>query len=77
VNYGLNKSQVLFLLQRLSPEIIYQRLNNSITFNNYYDQKDSRYYRRKIWFDNETKEEIKNLGGFLYSKVFPELNDKT
>ena len=55
---------------------MYERQNKAMTFNYNYDDANSPYYRRKTWFDNETKAEIKNVGGFLYEKVFPELKQK-
>lgn len=73
--YGLNESQILFLLQRIGHENMYNRFNQSVTFNNYYDNKESKYYRQKIWFENASGKEIKNLGGFLYEKVFSELSN--
>lgn len=76
-NYGLNDSQALFLLQRLTPETIYKRLSDSITFNSHYSDEKSKNYQRKVWFENETGTEIQNLGGFLYSKVFTELNENS
>jgi hypothetical protein len=75
VDFGLKERQVLFLLQRIGQENMYNRFNLAVTFNNHYDNKESKFYRQKIWFNNNTKEEIKNLGGFLYEKVFPELNN--
>lgn len=73
--YGLTESQILFLLQRIGHENMYNRFNQAATFNNQFDNKQSIHYRRKVWFDNETKAEIKNLGGFLFEKVFPELKN--
>lgn len=75
LDFGLNESQILFLLQRIGHENMYNRFNNSVTFNNHYDNKESKHYRRKVWFENESGAEIKNLGGFLYEKVFPELKN--
>lgn len=72
-NYGLGEKQILFLLQRIGYKVMFSRVNEAITFNRNYDKRDSQYYRQKIWFDNKTGNEIKNLGGFLYEKVFPEL----
>lgn len=73
LDYGLNKNQILFLLQRIGHENMYNRFNQAATFNNHYDNKNSSYYRRKIWFDKKSGAEIQNLGGFMYEKVFPEL----
>ncbi len=73
ISYGLNEKQVVFLLQRLGYAEMYKRLNEAITFNNQYDNKDSKLYRRNVWFENNSGNEIKNLGGFLYEKLFPEL----
>lgn len=75
ISYGLSEYQVLFLLQRLGPAEMYRRLNEMITFNKNYDNKDSLFYRRRVWFENETNNEIKNLGGFLYETMFPELKE--
>jgi hypothetical protein len=72
---GLSESQVLFIMQRIGFEEMYNRSTNAITFNREYDNKDSAYYHRKVWFDNYDKSEIKNLGGYLYDKVFPELKN--
>lgn len=72
-SYGLTEGQTIFLLQRLGHENMYNRVNSAITFNNHFDNKESKHYRRKIWFKNDTGEEIKNLSGFLYTTVFPEL----
>lgn len=74
MDYGLNKSQILFLFQRIGYRVMWERFNNAVTFNNRYDDKDSPLYRKKIWFCNETKEQIRDLAGFLYKKVFPELH---
>lgn len=71
--YGLTESQILFLLQRIGQENMFNRFNKAVTFNQHYDNKESKFYRQKIWFNNEAGEEIKNLGGFLYEKVFTEL----
>lgn len=71
--FGLNESQILFLLQRIGHENMFARFNKAVTFNNEYETKGSPYYRRKIWFENETKKEIINLGGFLYEKVFNDI----
>lgn len=71
--YGLNESQILFLLQRLSTGEIFTRINQRITYNNHYDNKKSPNYRRHVWFENETGAEIKNLGGFLYERVFGDI----
>lgn len=73
LSYGLNESQIMFLLQRIGSENMYNRFNKAVTFNNQYDNKESNFYRQKIWFDNETKAPIKNLGGFLYQKVFADI----
>lgn len=72
-SFGLTENQVLFLLQRIGQENMYNRVNSAITFNNHFENSESKYYRRKIWFTNDTGEEIKNLSGYLYEKVFPEL----
>lgn len=71
--YGLTETQILFLLQRIGYQEMFRRVNEAITFNNQYDNKQSSLYRRKVWFDNSNGAEIKKLGGFLYDKVFPEL----
>lgn len=71
--FGLNESQILFLLQRIGHENMYNRFNKAVTFNNHYENKESKFYRQKIWFENETGSEIKNLGGFLYEKVFADI----
>ena len=71
--FGLNESQILFLLQRIGHENMYARFNKAVTFNNHYENKQSKFYRQKIWFENETGNEIKNLGGFLYEKVFADI----
>lgn len=71
--YGLNESQIMFLLQRIGDKEMFNRFNKAVTFNRAYEDKNSKFYHRKVWFDNETGEEIKTLGGFLYEKVFPEL----
>jgi hypothetical protein len=73
--YGLNENQVMFLLQRIGYKEMYNRFMNSVTFNRSYDDKGSKYYHQKIWFDTATGEEIKKLGGYLYEKVFPELKN--
>lgn len=72
-DYGLNKNQIMFLLQRIGSDLMFKRFNDAVTFNRYIDDTDSKHYRMKIWFDNKTQEPIKNLGGYLYEKVFPEL----
>lgn len=72
-NYGLTEKQVLFLLQRIGYKVMFSRLNEAITFNNKFDDKNSQFYHKKVWFENSTGNEIKNLGGYLYEKVFPEL----
>lgn len=72
-DYGLNESQVIFLLQRIGYSEMYRRLNEMITFNNHYDNKTSSQYKRKVWFENSTGNEINNLGGYMYDKMFPEL----
>ncbi|WP_312306360.1 replication initiation protein [Chryseobacterium sp.] len=71
--YGLNENQIMFLLQRIGYREMFNRFMNAVSFNRYYDLKESKYFRQKIWFDNTTGEEIKKLGGYLYDKVFPEL----
>lgn len=73
LNYGLTEKQIIFLFQRIGHKVMFSRVNDSITFNQHYDKKDSPHYHQKKWFDNKTGNEIKNLGGFLYEKVFPEL----
>jgi plasmid replication initiation protein len=75
-DYGLNKNQIMFLLQRIGSDLMFKRFNDAVTFNRYIDDTDSKHYRMKIWFDNKTQEPIKNLGGYLYEKVFPELKSK-
>lgn len=76
LSLGLTETQILFLFQRIGHTVMYDRQNKAMTFNYNYDDSNSPYYRRKIWFDNETRAEIKNVGGFLYEKVFPELKQK-
>lgn len=76
ISYGLSESQVMFLLQRIGHIEMYRRFNDMITFNNHYDNKDSSFYRRNIWFESSTGSEIKNLGGFMYEKMFPELKSE-
>ncbi|RNA63929.1 replication initiation protein [Chryseobacterium nematophagum] len=73
--YGLTESQTVFLLQRIGAKEMYHRFNLACTFNRNYDEKNSKYFRQKIWIDNATGETIKKLGGFLYEKVFPELKN--
>lgn len=75
VLYGLNEKQVIFLFQRIGYKEMYNRLNSSITFNRHYDNKEHTLYHKKVWFENETGTEIKNLGGYLYDKIFPELKN--
>lgn len=70
---GLSEKQVMFLFQRIGLELMHVRFNEVLTFNREFDNKESKHYHRKVWFHNETKEEIKNLAGFLYDKVFTEL----
>lgn len=72
-DYGLNENQIMFLLQRIGYKEMFNRFMNAVTFNRSYDDKASKYFHQKIWFDNATGEEIKNLGGYLYDKIFPEL----
>ena len=60
-------------MQRLSTGEIFTRINQHITYNNHYDNKESPNYRRHVWFENETGAEIKNLGGFLYERVFGDI----
>ena len=72
-DYGLNENQIIFLMQRIGYKEMYNRFMNALIFNRNYDDKTSKYFRQKIWFANATGEEIKNLGGYLYNKVFPEL----
>lgn len=74
MDYGLTKAQILFLFQRIGYRLMWERFNSAVTFNNRYDDNESPLYRKKIWFSNETKEEIRDLSGFLYKKVFPELH---
>ncbi len=76
VAYGMSEAQALFLLQRLGYTEMYRRLNQMITFNSQYDNKDSPLYRRNVWFENISNNEIKNLGGFFYEKMFPELKNE-
>jgi hypothetical protein len=71
--YGLKESQVIFLLQRIGDKEMFNRFNKAVIFNREYDNKNSKFYRQKTWFDNNTGNEIKSLGGYLYEKVFPEL----
>jgi len=71
--YGLNENQIMFLLQRIGYREMFNRFMNNVTFNKYYDNKESKYFHQKVWFDSSTGEEIKRLGGYLYEKVFPEL----
>lgn len=73
---GLGEGQVLYLFQRIGYRQMYERLNKAVTFNNFYDNRESKHYRRKVWFDNESKEEIQNMGGYLYEKIYPELKKK-
>lgn len=73
ISYGLSESQVIFLFQRIGYNEMYRRLNEMITFNNSYDNPKSTHYRRKVWFENLTGNEIINLGGYMYEKMFPEL----
>lgn len=73
LTFGLNESQILFLLQRIGHEHMYERFNKAVTFNNHYDNKESKFFRQKIWFENKTGNEIKNLGGFLYEKVYSDI----
>lgn len=75
-DYGLSEYQVMHLLQRIGSAEMYKRYNSSVTFNNHFDNKDSKYYHRKVWFENETGNLIQNLGAYLYSKVFPELHPR-
>lgn len=75
ITYGLSESQILYLLQRLGYEEMYRRLNTMLTFNSSYDDKNSSYYRRNVWFDIETNQEIQNLGGYMYDRMFPELKN--
>lgn len=76
LRFGLNESQILFLLQRIGHQNMYKKFNEAVTFNQSYDNKDSKYYHQKIWFDNQTKAAIINLGGFLYQKVFEDILSK-
>lgn len=73
--YGLTEAQVLFLIQRIGHENMYNRFNQELIFNPHYDNKDHPNYRQKNWFIKSKNEVVKNLGGFLYDKVFPELNN--
>lgn len=73
LGYGLNEFQIMYLLQRIGSIEMYKRLNEMVTYNNHYDNSNSPFYRRNIWFENSTGIEIKNLGGYLYEKMFPEL----
>lgn len=71
--YGLQENQIIFLFQRIGHIEMYRRLNSMVTFNQKFADRTSPLYQRKVWFDNETKAEIKNLGGYLYNTMFPEL----
>ncbi|RLJ22907.1 replication initiator protein [Chryseobacterium sp. 7] len=71
--YGLKENQIMFLLQRMGYKEMYNRFMNAVTFNKSYDNKESKFYHKKVWFETESGEEIKKLGGYLYDKVFPEL----
>ena len=73
IGYGLNENQVFYLMQRIGYTEMYRRLNEMITFNNHYDNKESPFFRRNVWFENTTNNEIGNLGGYMYDKMFPEL----
>lgn len=72
---GFKDKQVLFLMQRIGLEEMHVRFNNELTFNRYFDNKESKYFHQKIWFKNSTGEEIKNVAGYLYDTVFVELKN--
>lgn len=72
---GLTEKQVIFLFQRIGLEEMHVRFNNELTFNNHYENKESKYFRQKSWFRTSTREEIKNVAGFLYENVFTELKN--
>ena len=75
LTYGLSESQILYLLQRIGYEEMYRRLNKMLTYNSNYDNKHSSNYRRNVWIEIETNQEIQNLGGYMYEKMFPELKN--
>lgn len=73
--YGLQQSQILFLIQRIGHENMYNRFNNELIFNPFFDDKNHKNYRQKQWFIKSTMEPVNNLGGFLFDKVFKELHN--
>lgn len=75
LDLGLTEKQIIFLLQRIGYKEMYKRLADAITFNNNFSNDKSPNAKRKIWFTNDTKEEIVNIGGYLYEKVFHELKN--
>lgn len=69
----LSEKQVLFLYDRIGLKNMYKRIKESIIFNPYYSNSQHPNRGRKIYFKKSTMEEIKNIGGYLYEKVFSEL----
>ncbi|AZI21518.1 replication initiation protein [Chryseobacterium taklimakanense] len=45
--YGLTESQILFLLQRIGQENMFNRFNKAVTFNQHYDNKESKFIGKR------------------------------
>ncbi|WP_064967617.1 replication initiation protein [Tenacibaculum ovolyticum] len=69
---GLDETQILFLLKRIGYMEMYKRYNQLIEkrVDNPESSKEAKYYNK-----NNPDQEIKNMGGFMYRVVFPELSN--
>ncbi|MEM1259942.1 MAG: replication initiation protein [Bacteroidota bacterium] len=67
VNFGLDESQVKYLLKRIGYKEMYGRYMHSVEKKVYDEGGTPKYYER------ESKKEISNMSGYLYTVLFPEL----
>lgn len=65
IGWGMAETQVLHLLNRIGYENMYSEFNAKIT------SKKTQY--GYLFYDKSTQKEIKNLSGFLYENVFPNI----
>lgn len=68
INFGLNEKQILFVMNRIGYENMYNR------FNEYIERKKDNTFGVQYYSKADGKL-IKNLSGFLYEKVFEELKN--
>ena len=67
VDLGLDKEQVTYLMKRIGYQEMYGRFMQNVSKKILEDDKTARFYERK------TTKEIKNIAGYFYKILFPEL----